>query len=88
MNKLQPRSALPLFHNGPGDPDSSAGGSPLSAARADAFRPRTLQQWVIFLAVAAFLLFMASFVCLFGLSLLAALASFIEMLYFRLTATY
>ena len=82
MNKPQPRHVLPLFRQGSAEADGSV--SPHGSSRMESFRPRTAQQWVIFLAVAGFLLFMLSFVALFGLALVGAVASLVEVMLTRI----
>ena len=81
-SKPQPRHVLPLHRQG-----SEGDGLPSPHTRLDSFRPRSAQQWVIFVAVAGFLLFMLCFVALFGLALLAGVASFVEVMLTRLAGS-
>ena len=79
-SKPLPRHVLPVHCTRSAEAD----GLPSPHARLDSFRPRNTQQWIIFLAVAASLLFMLAFVGLFGLALLAGAATFVEMFLARL----
>ena len=85
MARPHPRHAiLPITRQPSGEAPGDAA-SPRSPSMA-VFWPRSLQQCIVFVAVAGFLLFMAGFISLFGLALIAGVASFVETIFYRIFA--